>query len=64
MPASTPRADSTPRPRLLTTIIKIKSAVDPGVRYTIVVNPSGSITCSCPAGWHRRPCWHVRAVAS
>ena len=22
----------------------------------------GKVTCNCPAGWHRRPCRHVRAV--
>lgn len=48
--------------RLLPARLRFPSAHDPATRYTVVVNPSGSVTCSCPAGWHRRPCWHARTV--
>jgi uncharacterized protein YcnI len=43
--------------------LRVPSRRDPKVKYVVVVNPSGVVTCSCPAGWHRRPCWHVKAIA-
>jgi hypothetical protein len=42
---------------------RFRSRRDPSVKYTVVVNPSGVVTCSCPAGWQRRSCWHAKAVA-
>ena len=35
---------------------------NPSIKYHVVVHANGKLTCSCLAGWHRRPCRHVRAV--
>ena len=49
--------------RLLPARIRVPSSSRPGTRYLVVVNPSGVITCSCPADWNRRLCRHIRALA-
>jgi hypothetical protein len=51
-----------PPQRLLAAALRVPSSRDPDVRYIVVINPSGKLTCSCPAGWYRRPCRHVKAV--
>ena len=45
-------------------VVTIPSSSDPDVSYIVVVNPSGIVTCNCPAGWNQRPCRHAMAVAS
>lgn len=50
--------------RRLSARLRVPSSTDPTVKYMVVVNPSGVITCNCPAGWYRRPCRHARAIAS
>ena len=50
--------------RLLPARLRVRSSSDPATVYLLVVNPSGTVTCSCLAGWHRRTCRHARMVAS
>jgi hypothetical protein len=58
---ASPRTPGRPR---LAAHIRFPSSADPTIKYMVVVNPSGAITCNCAAGWHRRPCRHARMVAS
>jgi len=51
-----------PLRRRLVARFRVPSSVDATVKYVVVVNPSGVVTCNCPAGWHRRSCRHVRAI--
>ena len=58
---TSPQHERAPR-RCLPARLRVRSATDPTVKYTIVVHSNGKLTCSCMAGWHRRPCRHVKAV--
>lgn len=44
------------------TTATIPSRTVPGAAYTVTLHDSGAASCSCPAGQHGRPCWHVKAV--
>ena len=48
--------------RYLAAHLRVRSATDPTVKHYVVINPSGKVTCSCPAGAWRKPCRHVKAV--
>jgi len=50
--------------RYLAARLQVPSSSNPTIKYVVVVNPTGAVTCNCLAGWNRRPCRHVRAVMS
>jgi len=66
MQAQTTRPSSAPLTPRITRVgsgfYSVASRTEANVSYAVLLHDMGTSACTCPAGLHGRPCWHVSAA--